>query len=299
MKKVLITGGFGVVGSELRKQMSSTPGYRDSVVSSALIDVTDKKQVARVFASFKPTMVFHLAAKTDVDWCEENKDICYQVNVEGTKNVVLEAKKMKATFIYPSTFYVYNLEDKQENRPYDERFDVPKAEKIKGVYSRSKFLGEREVVKSVIKNYFIVRFGALFGGGVKEQKFVAKVLKMIKRREKAIKMVNDRFVQPSSVSDTVHNLLELAKTSYYGVYNMVGHGSASYYEYAREIIKNLGRTDIEVIPISSLDFEEKAPRAKNLTAVNGNLGELKLDLMRDWRESLKDYLNELKREGLI
>ncbi len=295
MKRILITGGSGVVGTELQKQIPLTQGYENSVVSSPRLDVTDEDQVLKVFRSFKPTMVFHLAAKTSVDWCEENEETCYQVNVEGTKNMVSAARGVGATFIYPSTFYVYNLGGVEENRPFDERFDLPEVGKIKGVYSQSKFLGETGVVRSGIKKYFVVRLGALFGGGEKDRKFVSKVLDMVKRGEKVLRMVDDRVVQPSSVSDTVRNLLELVKTSHYGVYNMVGHGSASYYEYALEIIKSLGATDVKVVPIKSSQFKERAPRAKNLSAVNGRLGEINLDLMRDWRESLRDYLGELQR----
>lgn len=298
MSRILVTGGSGVVGTELRKQIPLTLGYEDSVVSSAAIDVIDRGQVSKIFTSFKPTLVFHLAAKTNVDWCEENGSVCYKVNVEGTKNMVLEAKRAGATFVYPSTFYIYNVDHGGDQRPFDERVDTPHLEKIRGVYSRSKFLGESAVVRSGIQNFFVVRFGALFGGGAMDKKFVGKVLDLIKRGEKTLKMVNDRLIQPSSVTDTVRNLLELVKTSHYGIYNMVGHGSATYYEYALEIVKNLGVNDIEIIPITSSQFEESAPRVRNLSAVNGRLGELNLDLMRDWRESLRDYLVPLKEEIL-
>jgi len=297
MRRILITGGSGVVGTELQKQISQTPGYESAVIFSTRFDVTDGVRVAEVFASFKPTMVFHLAAKTAVDWCEENEDICYQVNVEGARNVAVEAKRMGATLIYPSTFYVYNTRGRESTRPFDERRDLPEVGGMVGVYSRSKLLGEEAIVGSGIEDYFIVRFGALFGGGEKDKKFVGKVLAKIKAGEKVLRMVNDRMIQPSSVVDTVRNLLELAKTTNYGVYNMVGHGVASYYDYAKEIVRDLGLTEIEVVPISSAEFAESAPRVSNLSVVNGRLGELGLDLMRDWRESLRDYLNELREGG--
>lgn len=298
-ERILVTGGAGVVGTELQRQIPLTSGYDNAVIFSPAVDVADQIGVAEVFKTFKPTIIFHLAAKTNVDWCEGNKEACYNVNVAGTMNMVSEAKEAGAIFVYPSTFYVYNLTDREQDRPFDERLDKPNLDGIKGVYSRSKFLGELEVLKSGIDKYFIVRFGALFGGGLKDKKFVSKVLDMIKIGEREIKMVSDRIVQPSSVQDTVRNLLVLVKTPYYGIYNMVGHGSASYYEYAQEIIKILGKTDVRVIPISSSQFKEKAPRVKNLSAVNGRLSELGLDLMRDWRRSLEDYLSSLKKEGFI
>lgn len=298
MSRIIITGGSGVVGTEIKKRIPLAVGYQDSVVLAPAVDVTDREGVAKIFASFKPDLVFHLAAKTNVDWCEENEEQCYQVNVEGTKNVVLAAKRLGAKFVYPSTFYVYNTKNADCSRPFDDRIDNPALEKIVGVYSRSKFLGELAVVESGIAEYFVVRLGALFGGGVKDRKFVGKVLDLVRTGSKTLKMVSDRRIQPSSVADTVRNLLKLVETTHYGVYNMVGHGSASYYEYAGEIIKILGVKDVKVIPITSSQFEESAPRAKNLSVINGKLGEIGLDLMRDWRESLCDYVSSLREEVL-
>lgn len=297
MQRILITGGSGVVGTEFQRQIPLTPGYEDAVMAAPKIDVTDRGQVLEAFNSFRPTLVFHLAAKTAVDWCEENQEACNAVNVEGTRNVARAAQEAGAVLVYPSTFYVYSGDSE---RPFDERFDMPDFNQIKGVYSQSKFLGEQEVMASGLEKFFIVRLGALFGGGEKDTKFVAKVLTLIQNGKKTLKMVNDRRIQPSSVSDTVRNLLALAKTSFYGVYNLVGHGSASYYEYALEIVKNLGLTDVvEVLPINSSQFKEKAPRAKNLSAVNGRLNEIGLDLMQDWKDSLSDYLVEVQADRQV
>lgn len=283
-----------MVGTELKNQLSLSSAYKDMVVYVSPVDVTNKNQILDVFSSFKPTLVFHLAAKTNVDWCEDNRDKCFAVNVEGTRNVVLAAKQVGATVIYPSTFYVYSGEG---DRSFDDRVDVPNLAEVKGVYARSKLLGEMEVTKSGINNYFIVRFGALFGGGEKDKKFVSKVLQLVSSGKKVLKMVDDRRIQPSSVSDTVNNILELSKTTHYGVYNMVGHGHASYYEYALEIVECIGAKHVSVVPIKSAQFVETAPRAQNLTAVNGRLSEIGLDLMRDWRDSLREYLAGLVVSG--
>ncbi len=117
---------------------------------------------------------------------------------------------------------------------------------------------------------------------------------MVQSGVKEIKMINDRNIQPSSVKDTAHNLLVLIEKQGRGVFNMVGHGQATYYEYAKAILEFVGVRDVKVTPISSQNFKESAPRAKNLTAVNGRLNEMGLDLMRDWRVSLKEYIDEYK-----
>lgn len=285
MMKLLITGASGMVGSEIIKQAT---GHDVIPLSHRDMDITDKEHVDKIIAMHMPDIIIHLAAKTDVDWCENNADECYMINVAGTKNIAEAADKYGAIIVYPSTFYVYSGEKKDA---YDDRIDIPNLNSVVGVYSRSKLLGEEIVNK--INNHFIIRFGALFGGGDKDNKFVRKILE-ISKIQNELKMVSDRIVQPSYVKDTVRNMLELIKTKKYGTYNMVGHGNATYYEYAKAILEFAGAKNVMVMPIKSGDFKEAAPRPKNLSAVNGKLGDMGLDLMRDWKVSLKDYIeNEL------
>lgn len=294
MKKILVTGGSGTVGTELKKQLRQWDGYESVFFSHHESDVLNFPRAKDILTDYKPDIIIHLAAKTDVDWCEENPEQCYKINVVGVENIAKIAKELNAVFIYPSSFYVYSGE---KDLPYDDRIDKPCLDKILGVYAKSKFLGE-EVVRKILQKYFIVRFGALFGGGRKDKKFVKKVLDLTKKK-KIIRMVDDRITVPSSVKDTVTNLIRLIQTDKYGTYNMVGHGQASYYEYAKAILNYAGIDNVKIIPIKSNSFKEKALRARNLSIINGRLKDLNLDLMRNWRSSLKDYIEELKKEGII
>ena len=294
MKKILVTGGLGVVGIELKKQLRRWPVYESTFFSHKQLDVLNAQKAKDMISDYEPDIIIHLASKTDVDWCEENQEQCYKVNVGGVRNIANIAKELDTVFVYPSSFYVYSGE---KDIAYDERIDKPRLEKIGGFYARSKFLGEEEVLK-ILQKYFIVRFGALFGGGKKDKKFVKKVLDLTKEKE-IIRMVNDRIIIPSSIKDTVNNLIHLIQTDKYGIYNMVGHGQASYYEYAKAILNYAGIDNVKIIPIKSDNFKEKALRARNLSAINARLKDLNLDLMRDWRSSLKDYIEELKKEAVI
>lgn len=289
--KILVTGSNGMVGTELKKHLDNAFFFKHFNYPD--LDVTNRHRTQEIIEYHRPDVIIHLAAKTDVDWCEYNPEECFAVNVEGARNVCEGAQKVKALLVFPSTFYVYPG-DKES--PYDERYDKVIPDKIIGTYSKSKWIGE--VVVSEFKNmrHLIVRFGSLFGGGEKDKKFVSKVLRMVSSGVKEIRMIDNRFIQPSSVKDTARNLLSLIEKGGEGVFNMVGHGTASYFEYAKAVLEFAGVKDVKVISINSKDFKETAPRAFNLSAVNGRLGEMGLDRMRDWRLALKEYIEEIKSQ---
>lgn len=282
-----------MVGLELQKYLAKDALFF-SHEEEPKLDILDFEKTREIIVAFCPDLIVHLAADTDVDWCQQNPEECLKTNLGGTQNLVKIAKEINAVFVYPSTFYVYGGE---KIGPYDDRVDFPELDNIASVYAKSKFLGE-EVIRTNLKKFFILRLGALFGGGKKDKKFVSKIINLAKTN-KEIKVVRDRIVQPSSIRDTVNNLLALIQTDKYDTYNMVGHGSASYYEYAKAILEYAGFRDAKVIPIPSADFREDAPRKKNLSVINGKLQDIGLDLMRDWKIALKDYIDELKREELI
>jgi len=291
--KILVTGSSGMIGSELKKYAPAGTLFFAYKEEPAL-DILDYAKAREIVVSNKPDIIIHLAAQTNVDLCEKNPQECHNVNVKGTQNLVNIAKEIDSVFVYPSTFYVYGGGKKDY---YDDRIDQPDINSISSVYAKSKLMSEEAVCKS-LKKYFILRLGALFGGGKKDKKFVGKIFNLIKT-QKEIRVVSDRIVQPSSVQDSVKNMLALMQTNKYGTYNMVGYGSASYYEYAKAIVEYSGAKGIKIIPIKSADFKEDAPRESNLSVINGKLQDIGLDLMRDWKVALKDYISEIKKEGLI
>jgi len=280
-----------MVGTEFTRQFPKDPAFEYLPLPE--FDVTQKDNVREIFRTLRPAVVVHLAAITDVDGCEKNPADCLKVNVEATRTVANASQAIGALMVYPSTFYIYPGE---KDSPYDERYDAIDPKKIVGVYSRSKWEGE-EAVRSVKDlKHLIVRFGALFGGGSRDKKFVAKVIGLVKSGQKTIQMVNDRVIQPTYVKDTVLNLMAVIRQGGAGTFNMVGKGQATYFEYARAILEFSGVHGVEVVPIASQDFKENAPRPKNLTAVNGRLAELGWDRMRDWKVALKEYLEDYKEE---
>ena len=147
---VLITGGTGSLGVELQKVFpgSISPTHEE-------LDVTNKKQVKKIFQQNKIDTVIHTAAITKVRKCEEDKQSTWNVNVEGTKNLIDEIihLKLDINFVYVSTACVFDGHSEmytEESIPYPENF-----------YSLTKLLGEFEVNRlqnaTIIRTNFVPR----------------------------------------------------------------------------------------------------------------------------------------------
>ena len=91
MGKVLVTGGAGQLGYDVKRELLSR-GYAD-VCSPTRdeLDITNESDVSRVVLEYQPDVIVHCAAYTAVDKAEEEKELCYDVNVNGTSYLVKNA----------------------------------------------------------------------------------------------------------------------------------------------------------------------------------------------------------------
>jgi dTDP-4-dehydrorhamnose reductase len=127
---VLLTGGSGTLGKELRKHIDClSPSHSE-------LDITDGRKVKTFFSKHKPHLVIHTAALTDVRKCETEKELAYDVNVNGTRNIFEAAAGTK--IVYVSTDYVFD----GEKGNYSEGDAVNPV----NYYALTKLLGE-EIIK--------------------------------------------------------------------------------------------------------------------------------------------------------
>lgn len=141
-KRILITGGSGKLGRELKKLFPDALAPPHSEM-----DITDIKSVTDYFAENPVSLIIHTAAMTDVRKCEEQKDAAFIVNVGGTRNIVNAAERTNAKVIHISTACVFN----GETAPFSE-IDIPEP---KNHYAKTKL--EAEKVVQSYKNHLIIR----------------------------------------------------------------------------------------------------------------------------------------------
>lgn len=244
-------------------------------------DVRNIDLVKKEICSCNPKFVLHLAAMTDVDACEREPDEAYRTNTIGTRNVALACQHCDATMVYINTGSVY---DGCKPTPYIE-FDTPNPQ---SVYAKSKYQGEI-IVRDLLMKFFIFYAGWMFGGGSDDKKFVAKIIDLA-RENKSLSVVDDKFGSPTFTADLARASFDFIESGLYGKYHCVNVGCASRFEVAEEILRIAGITSCRLVPVSSAAFPLPAPRPRMEAMRNYHFELLDLDLLRDWREALEEYI---------
>lgn len=289
-KRVLITGAAGMLGNaicpyfEERFPFVFSSDKNPSEMMHAL-DVRDEKAAQEVFADIKPDLVLHLAAETDLEFCEENADIAQATNADAPGLIARLARQYDATLVYISTAGVF---DGEKEGFYTE--DDP-AHPIM-VYGQTKYDGELQVAKHCDK-HFVVRAGWMVGGGAaKDHKFVSKILQQLLDGQQVIYAVNDKLGTPTYTYDFASNLQALLKTNQYGLYHMVCEGFGSRYDVAKELVAATGIPNVEICPVDSSYFAKEyfAPRPRSEMMKNARLSRLGINQMRNWQEAIHDYV---------
>jgi dTDP-4-dehydrorhamnose reductase len=297
-KRIYIAGSGGMLGEAFYTQFKDSYELKctDKDVNDdwlSFLDFRDRDAYINDVEEFKPDYLFHIGAYTNLEFCEENANDTYDTNTLSVENAVFIANKLDIPLLYISTAGIFD----GKKELYDD-WDIPNP---LGVYARSKYMGERFVCENA-KRFLVCRAGWMMGSGPKkDKKFIQKLMKQIKDGNKELFIVNDKDGTPTYTHDFAKTVKELIQKEYWGLYNCVCGGQTSRFEVAEELISLLGKKDdIKITSVNSEYFKdiyyaERPPSERLLTK--------KLDLrgvnqMRDWKVSLKEYINKYY-EGYI
>jgi dTDP-4-dehydrorhamnose reductase len=283
--KFIVTGVKGQLGFDVVRELKSR-GYRDVLgIDIDDLDITNSNEVTTFFKKNNPDVIIHCAAYTAVDKAEDNKELCYQVNVDGTRLLVEQAQKYNSKFVYISTDYVFDGK-KKDGYEVD---DIPNPQSI---YGYSKYLGELETRK--YEKHFIVRISWVFGKN--GFNFVKTMLRVGKEKNE-LSVVNDQFGSPTYTLDLSKLLVDLVQTEKYGTYHGSNEGICTWYEFACEIFK-LAKITTTVHPVSTNEFPTKAVRPKNSTMSKISLDQNGFHRLPHWKDALFRYLIEIEEVKL-
>lgn len=290
-KKIYIAGCGGMLGEAFYKQ------FRDDYILKctdkdvneswlSLLDFRDFDAYKKDVTDFKPDYLFHLGAYTDLEFCELNADETYNTNTLAVENAVYIANELDVPLLYISTAGIFD----GKKEVYDD-WDQPNP---LGVYARAKYMGERFVVENA-KRYLVCRAGWMMGAGPKkDKKFIQKLMKQLKDGNKELFIVDDKDGTPTFTHDFAKNVKVLIQKEYWGLYNMVCGGQTSRYEVAQELLKILRLSNnVKLTSVSSDYFKDTyfAERPPCERLVNRKLKIRNINLMRDWKIALKDYID--------
>jgi len=296
-KRIYIAGCGGMLGEAFYRQFKDEYELKctDKDVNDtwlSFLDFRDFEAYKKDVRSFYPDYLFHLGAFTDLEFCENDPDGTYLNNTLCVENAVFIANELDIPLLYISTAGIFDGKKKL----YDD-WDMPAPI---GVYARSKYMGERYVVEHA-KRYLVCRAGWMMGAGPsKDKKFIKKIMDQLKEGNKELFII-EKEGTPTYTQDFAKNVKALLKTEIWGLYNMVCSGQTSRLEVTQELLKILNlENEIKINLVDSeywkkIYFVER-PDCERLD--NRKLRLRNLNLMRNWKDALKEYIEQYYKNYL-
>ncbi len=295
--RILIFGGSGRIGYRFFKSFQSdghelVATYFESNFirpneTWKSLDISNKDVVLETVSKFKPDIVIHSSALTNVDLCETDHNIANSINIEGTKNIVEACKKIPSKIIFLSTAYVFD----GRKTIFCENDDCFPAT----YYGKTKLLGE-EIIKSSGLPYLILRTDQPYGWKEEWQKMnsVTRVLDNFENNQE-VKEIIDWYNNPTFIEDIVHVTKILLERNLEGIYHVVGPDFINRYEWAKLITQVFKKEKNLIMPIESKDLNLPARR------VNINLSNKKLFSdtgfrMKSVKEGLEIMLSDINKK---
>lgn len=290
MKKILVTGCNGQLGRAIRKEyeqeeavcfVNTDVAEGDGVTS---LDITDIDAVMALARAEKPDVIINCAAHTNVDKCEQQWDLAYQINAIGPRNLSIAATELDAKMIHVSTDYVF---EGNGTKPYTE-FD--KTNPV-SAYGKTKLEGEN-FVKEFAKKHFILRTAWLYGDG---KNFVKTMLGLSEKHDE-VSVVCDQLGSPTSALELAKTIRFLEQTENYGLFHATCEGDTNWADFTEEIFRKAGKKT-KVNHVTSREYKEMNPASADRPAYS-ILDNYMLRLtgtyrMADWHDALDVYLKEL------
>ena len=270
MLKVVITGSGGFVGSYLYSALKAL-NYDviglDIVRKTNVDEICDLKNIThieQIIWNYQPNILIHTAKTAkSLDYCEENIEETYNNDYIPTFNIVKTIQKLKIKMIYISSDYVF---DGQQGNYSDSSTPHPLC-----YYALSKLLGE-EVVKT-LDDYVILRPTVIYGWHLGGKNFFMQLWDNLKKNI-PMKVPQDQISNPIFVNYFIKIIQLVIEKEIKGVYNATGNDSLSRDQFAFKICKKFNLDSHLILPVKTMDLNQKARRPLNCSTNSKKIQEL-------------------------
>ena len=287
--KILVTGGNGQLGKELRELSSLHTGLEFIFLSREDLPIHQFELVRNYFKTVRPAYCINCAAYTAVDKAESEKDLAFQINGEAVGVLAAVCKEHNTKFIHISSDYVFNGEG---TYPYTENFPTDPI----NVYGASKLEGDTQAMH-LNPDSIIIRTSWVYSSFGKN--FVKTMMKLMSEKDE-VKVIKDQLGSPTNAADlaeTIFNIIGLCHLQIYnwvpGIYNFSNEGIISWYDFAKAI-KEITNSPCDVKPISTKEYPTPAKRPAysvlDKTKIQQTFG-IKL---KNWKESLRTCIGNMQ-----
>lgn len=287
--RILITGAYGQLGSELKVQSGNFPAWEFLLTDADTLDITNENAVKNFFQQNQPDFIINCAAYTAVDKAETDTETAERINSVAPKILATNAQKTGSRFIHISTDYVF---DGTAHKPYSETDKV----NPQGVYGATKLRGEQNCLANNPES-IVIRTSWLYSSF--GSNFVKTMLRLGNERDN-VNVVFDQIGTPTYAADLAATILSIIQVSEKqpekfipGIYHYSNEGVASWYDFAQAIFE-ISKVNCQVIPVLSDQFPTPAKRPNysvlSKAKIRNNFG-IKIPY---WRDSLKECLEIFK-----
>lgn len=258
MKKILITGASGLVGSNLydflKMEYSVIGTHLNFPTNNTVyLDVNNHNgQSAHFINEFHPDIIIHCGALTNVEYCEINETESYLQNVVTTKKIIEIAKLNRSKIVYFSTDYVFD----GVSGPYDE-LDSPNPINI---YGKHKLICENLILED--PNNLVVRITNVYGNELRNKNFLSRIILQISKGEFInLKLPYDQFATPIGAHDIAKAINLLLKFDSNGIFHLSSTDYMNRVHFANLVLNyfDYGNYKLEVIDTKNLNQVAKRP----------------------------------------
>lgn len=293
--RLLITGSTGLIGREVSSvavklrhdvysaQHKAKPDFGIPIE----LDINGVQSIEKCFKSLKPDAVIHLAAFTDVDRCENEKELALETNARAVERIAKECGKYDCNLVHVSTDYVFDGEKgmySESDRPNPINW-----------YGESKLRGE-EAVKSHAKDWCIARTSTPYGLHPSRKSFPFFVIEKLSSGKEVL-VLQDQYTSPTYTVNLARMLIEIAERRLQGIIHVSGASRLSRLELARFLADKLALNKdlIRPITMSEMKWVAKRPRDSSLDVTKAK--SILKQMPEQIEQSLEAFLQEFRSSG--
>ncbi len=257
--KVFIVGASGLLGSNCQKHFSemgwevkgsyfSYPTPETVFYDTLNPEHTDNFDIV----SYKPDVIVHCGALTQVDYCETHEEESYQKTVQSTINLAAVADKCHAKMVYISTDYVFD----GKHGPYEEDEKVNPI----SIYGRHKLEAEQYVLNK-ISNSLVLRVTNVYGNEIRGKNFIARIIDQCVNNQKlTLKLPYDQYASPTNAWDIARAMYVLLRDGKHDIYHIGGTDYMNRVELALRVLQYFPDATYELHPMNTEQLQQPAPR---------------------------------------
>lgn len=278
MLKIGLSGSTGLIGTRIIELLQNDFAFVPLLQTE--VDITDKNSTVNAISLMDFDIFLHMAAYTNVDGAEKNKELAYKINVDGTKHVFNAVSAKGKRLIYISTDFVF---DGTSPPYYEDSKTNPN-----GYYAETKYHGE-QIVKD---KAMIVRLSYPYRAEYDLKKDFVKSIVTSLQDKKELLMVTDSSITPTFIDDIAYGFKYLFANFSPGVFHLVGEDSLSPFDAGKLVAKTFRLDESFIKPTTFSEyFKNKAKRPQHSEIKSKNNTFYK---MKTFERGLAEVKNQLQ-----